>query len=349
MIRVRNRLTRATHSFFQDKGFYNIQTPIITGSDCEGAGEIFHVTTLFSPKQTDKNDENIKGPDFTKDFFKKPTFLTVSGQLNAETYACSMSNVYTFGPTFRAEESNTHRHLAEFWMIEPEVAFADLTEIMDLAEEFIHYLISDILCHCDDDLIYFEKIETIFSKSQKKENNRNWWNSNLRKRLESVVRRSFHRLSYDDAVEVLKKSKKKFNVDPDWGSDLNSEHETFLVEKFDDLPIMVYNYPKKVKPFYARVNDDQKTVAAFDLLVPGIGELIGGSQREERLHVLESRFRELNLDPSAYEWYIDLRRYGSVPHSGFGLGFERLVNFCTGLENIRDAIPFPRYVSHIDF
>jgi len=293
---------------------------------------------------------NEPAPDFTKDFFKKPVFLTVSGQLNAEIFASSMSNVYTFGPTFRAENSQTSRHLAEFWMIEPEVAFADLEEITNLAEDYVKFTIGTALAKCDDDMDFFEKIEKIFSKSEKKTLNTKWWSTPLRERLIKITDQSkFGRLSYDEAIKILEKSQKKFAEKPVWGCDLTSEHETYLTEALSDKPVIVYNYPTTIKPFYMRKNDDNKTVAAFDLLVPGIGELIGGGQREERLSFLEARIKEMHLNPETYDWYIDLRRYGTVPHSGFGLGFERLVLITTGLENIRDAIPFPRYEGHVNF
>eukprot|EP01121_Diplochlamys_sp_Union-15-3_P013439 TRINITY_DN4169_c0_g1_i1.p1 TRINITY_DN4169_c0_g1~~TRINITY_DN4169_c0_g1_i1.p1 ORF type:complete len:554 (-),score=85.66 TRINITY_DN4169_c0_g1_i1:26-1651(-) len=359
MIRVRNQLARATHDFFQNRGFYNIQTPIITSSDCEGAGEMFHVTTLFSKSSkksgtlgpTSSTPSTVSGePNFSHDFFKKPVYLTVSGQLDAEIYACSMSNVYTFGPTFRAEESHTTRHLAEFWMVEPEVAFADLHEVMEIAEDYVKASITSVLEKCSDELEHLSKVESFNSKSsRRKESNAGWWSKSIAERLKSVSDHKFSKISYTEAISLLTQSNKQFEVKPEWGVDLNSEHETYLTEAVSNLPVIVYDYPGKFKPFYMRTNGDKKTVAAFDLLVPGIGELIGGGQREERLDVLETRIRDLNLDLTLYDWYLDLRRFGSVPHSGFGLGFERLVSFATGLENIRDAIPFPRYPGHASY
>ncbi len=320
--RVRNALAYATHRFFQDKGFCHIHTPIITASDCEGAGEMFRVTTL----------EDKMG-DFTTDFFEKPAYLTVSGQLNAEIYALALSDVYTFGPTFRAENSNTSRHLAEFWMIEPEMAFADLEDDMDCAEEYIKYLLRYVLEHCPEDMEFFSKF---ISKG-------------LKEQLEHVVKTPFKRITYTEAVDILMASDKKFEFEVRWGKDLQSEHERFLVEEHFNAPVIVTDYPKSIKAFYMRLNDDNKTVAAMDVLVPGIGELIGGSQREERQNVLEERLALQDLPKENYWWYLELRKYGGTPHAGFGLGFERLVQFVTGMDNIRDVIPFPRYPGHADF
>jgi asparaginyl-tRNA synthetase len=338
--RVRSAMAFATHQFFRSQGFLYVHTPCITAADCEGAGEMFQVTTMLQGEDTEKKglaktkDGKI---DYTKDFFGKPAFLTVSGQLSVENYACSLSSVYTFGPTFRAENSHTSRHLAEFWMIEPEIAFADLWDDMACAEDYLKHCVRFALTHQRADLEWFQ--------TQK-------GSEDLIKRLESVVAEPFARLSYTEAVEILIKEtpKAKFEVQPvEWGMDLNSEHERWLVEKVTKKPTFVYNYPKDIKAFYMRLNDDNKTCAATDLLVPGIGEVIGGSQREERLDVLDRRLKELELDPKDYWWYRDLRRYGSVPHAGFGLGFERLLMLVTGVENIRDTIPFPRYPGHAEF
>ncbi len=328
--RVRNALAFATHKFFQEKGFLYINTPIITESDCEGAGEMFKVTTLDLLKPPLKNKKEI---DFEKDFFEKPTFLTVSGQLEAECYACAMSDVYTFGPTFRAENSNTARHLAEFWMVEPEMAFADLNDDMDCAEEYLKYCIKYVLENCKEDLTLFDKF---ISKG-------------LVKKLEHVVNSKFERLSYTKAIEILQNTKKKFEFPVKWGIDLQTEHERYLTEEHFKKPVIILDYPKDIKAFYMRNNDDGKTVAAMDVLVEGVGEIIGGSQREERLEVLEEKIKKMGLDPKTLWWYLDLRKYGTVPHAGFGLGFERLVQFVTGMENIRDVIPFPRYPGHAEF
>lgn len=323
VMRVRNSLAFATHQFFQERGFYYIHTPIITGLDCEGAGEMFTVTTLDLEKKV----------DFSQDFFGKRAYLTVSGQLNGESYAMALSDIYTFGPTFRAENSNTSRHLAEFWMIEPEMAFADLSDDMDLAEDYLKYLIRSILKTNMEDLEFFDK----------------FIENGLISRLEHVEKTPSQRLSYTDAIQILLKSGRKFEFDVSWGIDLQSEHERFLTETHFKSPVIVYNYPKEIKAFYMRNNDDEKTVAAMDLLVPGIGELIGGSQREERFDLLTEKMKQSRLDPFTYEWYLDLRKYGGTPHAGFGLGFERLVQYCTGMENIRDVIPFPRYPNHAEF
>src|SRR5881394_3938264 len=330
VFRVRSRLAFAIHQFFQERGFYYIHTPIITGSDCEGAGELFRVTAIDASNPPRRPDGAI---DYTKDFFSRSTYLTVSGQLEAEAFASALSKVYTFGPTFRAENSNTSRHANEFWMIEPEMAFCDLQCDMDLAEEMVKYLIRDIREHCAEDL-------GLFSKFVDKE---------LMARLDFVIERPFQRITYTDAVELLKKSGEKFEFPVAYGANLQSEHERWLTEKYFKCPVTVFNYPKEIKPFYMRSNDDAKTVAAMDLLVPGIGEIVGGSQREERLEMLEANMRQHNMDPADYKWYLDLRRYGTVPHSGFGLGFERILMFITGISNIRDVIPFARTPGSAEF
>ena len=327
--RIRNSLAYSTHKFFQEKNFLYIHTPIITASDCEGAGELFSVSTLDIEKPP-KNDDGI---DYAKDFFGKKAFLTVSGQLNVEAFAQSMSDVYTFGPTFRAENSNTSRHLAEFWMIEPEMAFADLQDDMKLATEYVQYTLSYALENNAEDLEFFDK----FVKN------------GLVNELQKVASAKFAQLSYTDAIELLTKANKAFQFPVKWGLDLQSEHERFLAEEHFKSPVIIYNYPKSIKPFYMKSNDDNKTVAAMDLLVPGIGELIGGSQREDNTAILEENLRNHNLNPEIYDWYIDLRKYGSTPHAGFGLGFERLVQYVTGMENIRDVIPYPRYPGHALF
>jgi len=321
--RVRNTLAQALHRFFHEKGYYWISTPLITGSDCEGAGEMFRVSTL----DLENLPRDDKGAiDFTEDFFGKETFLTVSGQLNVETYACALSKVYTFGPTFRAENSNTSRHLAEFWMVEPEIAFAHLSDAADLAEEMLKYVLKAVLEERPDDMAFFQQRvdKTVLD------------------RLNNVINSDFVRMDYTDAIEILQNCGKKFENPVSWGVDLNSEHERYLAEEHVGGPVVLQNYPKDIKSFYMRLNDDGKTVAAMDILAPGIGEIIGGSEREERLDVLDKRLAEMNLDPVDYGWYRDLRRYGTVPHSGFGLGFERLVAYATGIGNIRDTIPFPR-------
>ena len=330
VFRVRSRLAFAVHQFFQDRGFVYVHTPIITGSDCEGAGELFRVTTLDAEKMPRMVDGKI---DYTKDFFARPTYLTVSGQLEAEAFALALSKVYTFGPTFRAENSNTSRHANEFWMIEPEMAFCDLKGNMDLAEEFVKYLVADAREHCSDEM-------ELFGKFVDKE---------LLARLDFVINRPFQRITYAEAVELLKKSGEKFEFPIDYGLNLQSEHERWLTERHFQRPITVFNYPKEIKPFYMRLNDDGKTVTAMDLLVPGIGEIVGGSQREERLEVLEENMRRHNMDPADYKWYLDLRRYGTAPHSGFGLGFERMLMFVTGIPNIRDVIPFSRTPGSAEF
>jgi len=332
--RVRHCLAMAVHRFFHERGFYWIHTPIITGSDAEGAGEMFRVSTLDLANLPRDDRGDI---DFSQDFFGKQANLTVSGQLNVECYCLAMSKVYTFGPTFRAENSNTSRHLAEFWMIEPEIAFADLKDDADLAEDFLKSIFRAVLEERADDMAFFEKrIE-----------------KGVIERLERFVESSFERLEYADAIRLLEeardKSKKKFQFPVEWGVDLQSEHERYLTEEKIGRPIVVMNYPKKIKAFYMRVNDDDRTVAAMDVLAPGIGEIIGGSQREERLDVLDARIREMGLPIEDYWWYRDLRRYGTVPHAGFGLGFERTIQYVTGMANIRDVIPFPRAASQADF
>ena len=328
--RVRHQLAMAIHRFFDQNSFYWVHTPIITGADAEGAGQMFRVSTLdaVNPPRTPAGDA-----DFNQDFFGKPSNLTVSGQLNVETYCCALSRVYTFGPTFRAENSNTARHLAEFWMIEPEIAFADLADDAQLAEDMLRFVLDDLLTARADDMAFFEeRIEP-----------------GLIEKLRFVMERPFRRLPYTEAVEVLKSSGKKFEYPVEWGKDLQSEHERYLTEEKFKQPVVVTDYPKEIKAFYMRLNDDGKTVAAMDVLVPRIGELIGGSQREERLDVLDRRITEMGLHPQDYWWYRDLRRYGTVPHAGFGLGFERLIQFCTGMQNIRDVIPFPRAPRQLDF
>jgi asparaginyl-tRNA synthetase len=319
--RVRHTLANAIHSYFHDNGFYWINTPIITGSDCEGAGELFRVSTLDFANMPRHPDGSV---DFSSDFFAGDAFLTVSGQLEVESYCLSMSKVYTFGPTFRAENSNTSRHLAEFWMIEPEVAFADLSDNADLAESLLKHLFTRVLDECEDDLAFF---------NQRIDNT-------VLERLTAMVGQSFERMEYSEAIDILKASGEAFEFPVEWGVDLASEHERYLCEKHVGRPVVLMNYPRDIKAFYMRLNDDEKTVAAMDVLAPGIGEIIGGSQREERLDVLDAR-----MDPALRDelwWYRDLRRYGTVPHAGFGLGFERLINYVTGMENVRDAIPFPR-------
>jgi len=328
--RLRNAMAFGVHQYFQDQGFLYLHTPILTGSDTEGAGEMFAVTTL-PLKQIPKNDTGEI--DFTQDFFGKPTHLTVSGQLNGETAALALSDIYTFGPTFRAENSNTTRHLAEFWMIEPEMAFYDLTANMDLAEDFLRYLIRIALTQHRDDLDFLTK----------------QYDPDLINRLEFVLNNPFIRITYTEAIDILISSAKSFEYPVSWGADLQSEHERFLVEEHFASPVIVTDYPKTIKAFYMRQNEDGKTVRAMDILFPGIGEIIGGSQREERYEVLLARIQEMGLSEQDYSWYLDTRRYGSAPHSGFGLGFERLLLFVTGMSNIRDVIPFPRTPGNADF
>ena len=330
--RVRNCICNAVHQFYQEQGFLYVHTPIITASDCEGAGEMFQVTTLDLQHLARNQVQEI---DFKFDFFDRPSYLTVSGQLAAETYACALGKVYTFGPTFRAENSNTSRHLAEFWMIEPEMAFYELPQNMDLAEAFIKRLIRDPLEKCAEDLEFFQ-LRIDESKT-------------LIQRLEKVVESEFVRLPYTEAVEILQKAERKFDYPVEWGIDLQSEHERFLTEVHFEQPVILYDYPKSIKPFYMYCNDDDKTVRAMDVLVPGVGEIIGGSQREHRLDVLTQRMEEASLSPADYWWYVDLRKYGTVPHSGFGLGLERAVQFVTSMANIRDVIPFPRTPGNAEF
>jgi len=328
--RVRHAAAQAIHRYFHENGYFWINTPIITGSDAEGAGDMFRVSTLDLANLPRTDSGAI---DFSKDFFGKETFLTVSGQLNVEGYCLAMSKVYTFGPTFRAENSNTSRHLAEFWMVEPEIAFADLEDLANLAEDFLKYVFAAVLTECPDDMAFFEqRIE-----------------ADAISRLRSVIETPFVRLDYAEAIEILKTSGAAFDFPAEWGLDLQTEHERFLTEKHLNAPVVVMNYPTEIKAFYMRLSDDGRTVAALDVLAPGIGEIIGGSQREERLDVLERRMDELELDKEGYDWYLDLRRYGTVPHAGFGLGLERLVNYITGMANIRDVIPYPRVPGRADF
>ena len=327
--RLRNRVCKSIHDFFQEQGFLYVHTPIITASDCEGAGALFRVSTLDAEKPP-----MVEGKvDFTQDFFHKPAFLTVSGQLQVESFACSMGKVYTFGPTFRAENSNTPRHLAEFWMVEPEMAFHDLTDNMNLAEAFLKRIIKDALEHCVEDMKFFaERVDKeVFT------------------RLENVLTNPFKRVPYTEAVAILENTGKTWEFPVAWGNDLQSEHERYLTEQHFKCPVILFDYPRTLKPFYMRVNDDGKTVRAMDVLVPGVGEIIGGSQREERLDVLEGRMREQHLEPESYDWYLDLRRYGTVPHAGFGLGLERTILFLSGMANIRDVIPFPRTPGSAEF
>ena len=328
--RVRHCLAQAIHRFFHEQGFYWVSTPLITASDTEGAGEMFRVSTLDLENLPRGEDGKV---DFSQDFFGKESFLTVSGQLNGETYACALSKIYTFGPTFRAENSNTTRHLAEFWMVEPEVAFATLADNAKLAEDMLKYVFRAVLAERKDDLKFFEKQV----------------DKDVITRLENFVNSDFAQIDYTDAIDVLLKSGKKFEFPVSWGIDLSSEHERFLAEEYFKSPVVVKNYPKDIKAFYMRLNDDGKTVAAMDVLAPGIGEIIGGSQREERLDVLDKRMEEMGLNPEDYWWYRDLRKYGTVPHSGFGLGFERLIVYVTGVQNIRDVIPFPRAPRNANF
>ena len=332
--RVRNRICRSIHDFFQEDRFLWVHTPIITASDCEGAGEMFRVTTLDPdcPPRTDAGEV-----DYARDFFARASYLTVSGQLEGEIYATALSKIYTFGPTFRAENSNTSRHLAEFWMVEPEVAFNDLEDNMDLAESFLKRIVTDVLADCQEDLDFFQQRidKTVLD------------------RLQGIVAGDFKRVSYTEAVEVLEKSGQKFEYPIAWGSDLQAEHERFLSEQLYKKPVILHDYPRSIKPFYMKINDDSPkdrlTVRAMDVLAPGVGEIIGGSERESRLGVLEHRMREQGLDIDAYWWYRELREYGTVPHSGFGLGLERMVQFVTGMANIRDVIPFPRTPGSADF
>lgn len=330
VFRVRSLAAFAIHKFFQDRDFVYVNTPIITGSDCEGAGEMFKLTTL--DLNNVPKDQNGK-VDYSKDFFGKETNLTVSGQLSGESFALAFRNIYTFGPTFRAENSNTARHAAEFWMIEPEIAFADLEDDMMLAEDMVKYVINYVMENAPEEMEFFNKFvdKTLFG------------------RLQNVVESEFGKITYTEAIDILKKSKEKFEYDVQWGIDLQTEHERYLTEKVFKKPLFVTNYPKDIKAFYMRMNDDNKTVAAADLLVPGVGEIIGGSQREERLDILESRMSELGLNKEDYWWYLELRKYGETKHAGFGLGFERIIMYITGMTNIRDVIPFPRTTGSAEF
>jgi asparaginyl-tRNA synthetase len=327
--RVRNCVCRSIHDFFQEQGFLYVHPPIITSSDCEGAGQMFKITTLDLAKVPHQGS----AVDFAQDFFGRPTYLTVSGQLEAEIFACALGKVYTFGPTFRAENSNTSRHLAEFWMVEPEMAFYDLNDNMDLAEAFLKRIMRDVLARCGEDMKFFaERIDPTAIST-----------------LEGIIQSEFVRLSYTEAIDILQKSGATFEFPVSWGHDLQAEHERHLTEQTFKKPVILHDYPSTIKPFYMRVNDDGRTVRAMDVLVPRVGEIIGGSQREERLDVLERRMKEQHLNPESYWWYLDLRRYGTVPHSGFGLGLERTVQFVTGMANIRDVIPFPRTPGNAEF
>ena len=348
IMRLRSSLSFAIHKFFNEKGFYYVHTPIITGSDAEGAGEQFRVTTL-NPKNPELNSS--KNVDFKKDFFGKETKLTVSGQLEAEAYAMSLGKVYTFGPTFRAENSNTSRHLSEFWMIEPEAAFMDIHGNMDLAENFLKYILEDIANNNRSELKFLES-RLIDEEKRKPEKDRS--EMSLIEKINFVIKNKFKRITYSEAIDILRDSKpnrkKKFEyIIKDWGCDLQSEHEKFLVEKHFKCPVIIYNYPTSIKSFYMRLNDDNKTVRAMDILFPVIGEIVGGSQREERADVLKKRMREIGVDEKELWWYNDLRKFGTAIHSGFGLGFERLVMFATGMSNIRDVMPFPRTPQNAEF
>lgn len=348
VMRVRSSLSFAIHQYFQENGFFHMHSPILTSSDAEGAGEMFQVTNL--DLENPPKDENGK-VDYSKDFFGKTANLTVSGQLEAETYAMGLGKVYTFGPTFRAENSNTTRHLAEFWMVEPEVAFYDLDNNMDLAEDFIKSVIGYALEHCADDLAFLEER---LKKEEESKPKAERSDMPLREKLGFVIENTFKRVSYTEAIDILKASKpnrnKKFKYPIEaWGADLQSEHERFLVEKHFKKPVILFDYPADIKAFYMRLNEDGKTVRAMDVLFPGIGEIVGGSQREERYDVLLEKIKSMGIDEEEIGWYLDIRKFGSVTHSGFGLGFERLVLFVTGMTNIRDVIPFPRYPNHLEF
>ncbi len=330
VFRVRHHLAQATHKFFSDLGYYYIHTPLITASDAEGAGELFRVSTLDikNPPKTDKGDI-----DFSKDYFESETFLTCTGQLQAESLALSMGGVYTFGPTFRSENSHTSRHLSEFWMVEPEVAFADLDDVADLGAKYIQYLIQYAFEHCPDELAFFEK----------------QYQKDLQETLKHVAETDFKKITYTEAVEILIKSDKKFDFKVEWGSDLQTEHERFLTEEHFKAPVIVTDYPKDIKAFYMKLNEDGKTVRAMDILVPGVGEIIGGSQREDDYEGLRNRIKECGLDEKDYSWYLDLRKFGGAPHAGFGLGFERAIMYITGMSNIRDVIAFPRFPGNASF
>lgn len=348
VMRVRSKLSFAVHQYFQEKNFFYVNTPIITGSDAEGAGEMFRVTALDMKNPPKNEDGSI---NYKEDFFGKETNLTVSGQLEAETFALGLGQVYTFGPTFRAENSNTSRHLAEFWMIEPEVAFCDLDQNMDLAEDFIKYVLRYIIDNCKEDLEFLAERQENEDKLKPKAERSDM---NLLEKLNFVLDNNFKRVSYTEAIEILKNSKpnkkKKFNyIIEEWGADLQSEHERFLVEKHFKSPVILFDYPAKIKAFYMRLNEDGKTVRAMDILFPGIGEIVGGSQREERLDVLKEKMAELDIPEEELWWYLDTRKFGTCVHSGFGLGFERLVQFTTGMGNIRDVIPFPRTPQNAEF
>ncbi|EOD06583.1 asparagine--tRNA ligase [Emiliania huxleyi CCMP1516] len=353
VMRVRNALAYATHTFFQQAGFMYVHAPLITGADCEGAGEMFQVTTLDLAKPLPQSAGG--GVDYAQDFFSKPAYLTVSGQLNGEYYACAFGSIYTFGPTFRAENSNTTRHLAEFWMIEPEIAFCDLTQNMDCVEGYLRHCFSHVLAECGEDLAFLEDYEV-----KRKEEAGEPLEETLRARLEVVVKDAFARVSYTEAVEIVKQDGVAWEFPPQWGEELQTEHEKYLAEVVYKKPVIVYNYPKKCKAFYMRLNDDDATVGAMDVLFPRVGEMVGGaardctrlheiarSQREERLDVLLARMKEMGLQEEDYSAYLDTRRFGSQPHSGFGVGFERLVLYATAMGNIRDVIPFPRTVGQM--
>lgn len=329
VMRVRSEASFALHSFFNSKNFVYVHTPIITGSDCEGAGEMFKVTTLDMNNLPNKDG----AVDYTQDFFNKSVGLTVSGQLNAECYALAYKNVYTFGPTFRAEKSNTQRHAAEFWMLEPEMAFADLNDNMDIAEQMMKHVVSHLLEKCSAEMEFFNQFV----------------DSNLIERLNNLVTNDFERLTYTQAIDILTKNNAQFEYKVKWGSDIQTEHERYLAEKVYNKPVFVTDYPKEIKSFYMRLNDDNKTVRAMDMLVPGVGELIGGSQREERLDVLQQRIKDFGLNEKDYWWYLDLRKYGGAKHAGYGIGFERLIMYVTGVSNIRDVIPFPRTTGNAEF
>ncbi len=330
VFRVRSEVAFAIHKFFNERGFVYVHTPIITGSDCEGAGEMFRVTTLDLDNLPKNEDGSV---DYTQDFFGKSTNLTVSGQLEGETYAMAFGNIYTFGPTFRSENSNTARHAAEFWMIEPEIAFADLNDDMQLAWDMIKYIINHVLENCRQELEFFNSFV----------------DKGLLERLEKLAASDYEKVTYTEAVELLKKSGENFSYPVEWGCDLQTEHERYLTEKIYNKPVFVIDYPKDIKAFYMRLNDDNKTVAAMDLLVPGVGEIIGGSQREERLDVLLGRMKELDLKEEDYSWYLNLRKYGGTKHAGYGLGFERIIMYLTGVSNIRDVIPYPRTVGNAEY
>ncbi len=327
--RIRSAMSLAIHTFFQERRFFYLHTPIITGNDCEGAGELFKVTT-FDLGHVPRDGEDV---DFKKDFFGRPANLTVSGQLEAEVYAMALGDVYTFGPTFRAENSNTSRHLAEFWMVEPEMAFCDLEGDIELAESFLKYIFAHLLENCHEDMAFFNR----------------FIDSTVIETLEGVLSKGFERLTYTEAIEILAKAERKFQFPVAWGNDLQSEHERYLCEEVFQRPIILVDYPRQIKPFYMKLNGDQKTVRAMDLLVPRVGEIIGGSQREDDYETLLTRIREAGLNPDDYWWYLELRKFGTAPHAGFGLGFERLIQFVTGLSNIRDVIPFPRTPGNVSF